>query len=129
MGKQKIDRLLAQLTDNHQADIQNAAAIFAVAQGAVNKLAQNQEAAASESFSVEPLQLTKEDLVRRYGNYNACRKAAKKAGITFVRSPRWSQLIAAFNYIEACQTCISSYIEQNPSPNLTGVKITVMLDR
>lgn len=86
MGKQKNDRLLAQLKDNHQQDIHNEAAIFTVAQGAVNELAhQDANDEGSHAVSPEPLKLTKEDLISRYGNYNACRKAAKKAGISFAR--------------------------------------------
>lgn len=127
MGKQKIDRLLAQLKDNHQQDIQNDAAIFAVAQGAVNELASREEADQIFKDAITPLHLTKDDLIERYGNYNACRRAAKKAGIVFGRSPRWSQLVAAFNYIDACQTCVSNYVAHNPNSALTGVKLTLTL--
>lgn len=133
MGKQKIDRLLAQLNSNHQQDIQNAAAIFTVAQGAVNELAQADTAhppvlsLSAASFSAAPLQLTKADLLSRYGSYNKCRSAAKKAGITFSGTPRWEQIIAAFNYAEACQACVDRYIEQNPNPNLKGTRIAIAL--
>ncbi|MEO1352457.1 MAG: hypothetical protein AAFW84_27270, partial [Cyanobacteria bacterium J06635_15] len=85
MGKQKIARLLEQLKDNHDQDIQNAAAIFTVAQGAVNQLGQLEEerVADSKELPAAPAQLTKIDLINRYGNYNACRKVAKQVGITF----------------------------------------------
>ncbi len=135
MGKQKIDRLLTQLKSSHQQDVQNAAAIFTVAQGAVNVLEQADEAkgetgevrAIAPVSSQPPSQLTKADLISRHGNYNACRQAAKKAGIGFSKTPHWEQLIAAFNYIEACQICIDDYIAQNPNPNLKGIKITIAL--
>ncbi|MFK8182558.1 MAG: hypothetical protein AB8B99_04230 [Phormidesmis sp.] len=128
MGKQKIDRLLAQLKDNHQRDIQTDAAIFAVAQGTVNELAKRaQERAIDDAEALVPLQLTKDDLIAQYGNYNACRRAAKKAGIVFSRSPRWTQLVAAFNYVDACQTCVTNYLAQNPNSALEGVRLTLTL--
>lgn len=128
MGKQKIDRLLAQLKENHQQDIQNSAAIYTVAQGAVNELRSRENVALPEaSPQVNPLKLTKADLIAQYGNYNACRREAKKKGIHFSRSPRWSQIVAAFNYIEACQQCVDSYIAQHPNADLKGIKITVSL--
>lgn len=136
MGKQKIERLLAQLKENQQQDIQNSAAIFTVAQSAVSELAQIEAYSgetASETASEtaapvhKPLQLTKSELVERYGNYNACRRAAKKQGISFTRSPKWSQLVAAFNYVEACQACVNHYIEQHPNAELKGVKLTLAL--
>ncbi|NJM96255.1 MAG: hypothetical protein HC800_02755 [Phormidesmis sp. RL_2_1] len=128
MGKQKIDRLLAQIKDNQQRDIQNAAAIFTVAQAAVNELdKQAGNSLSAKTLSLAPIQLTKADLINRYGSYNGCRQAAKNAGIRFKRSPRWPQLIAAFNYIEACQTCVDEYIAQYPNPYLKGIKITLSL--
>ncbi|MEO1401938.1 MAG: hypothetical protein AAFV72_11910 [Cyanobacteria bacterium J06635_1] len=129
MGKQKIDRLLAQLQNNQSQDIQNAAAIFTVAQGAVNHLDQIEQGLSKERniLPVAPLQLTQADLINRYGPYNACRKAAKQAGITFSKSPRWPQLVAAFNYLEACQTCVNQYMQQHPNPDLHSVSITLRL--
>lgn len=138
MGKQKIDRLLAQLKDNHSQDIQNAAAIFTVAQGAVNQLQANGAEADSyrpinssaDSLQTKalpaPHQLTKADLCDRYGNYNRCRSAAKKAGIT-LRNPSWAQMVAAFSYLEACQNCINAYMQQHPSADLKGVSVTLSL--
>ncbi|MEO1352197.1 MAG: serine/threonine protein kinase, partial [Cyanobacteria bacterium J06635_15] len=74
-----------------------------------------------------PAQLTKIDLINRYGNYNACRKVAKQVGITFRKSPRWPQLVAAFNYLESCQACIDSYLQCYPNPELKGVSVVIKL--
>jgi hypothetical protein len=139
MGKQTIDRLLTKLQDSHEQDIHNAAAIFTVAQGAVNQL-QNRSEIVSKTASdaatqstvlaakqLAPLQLTQAELMNRYGNYNACRAAAKRAGITFSRSPRWTQIVAAFNYLEACQASISAYLQHYPNRDLQGTKITITL--
>lgn len=129
MGKQTIDRLLAKLQENHEQDIHNAAAIFTVAQGAVNQLQNQSETAvwAPEQLPA-PQQLTQAELLNRYGSYNACRMAAKKAGITFSRSPRWSQIIAAFNYLEACQKQVDAYLQHYPNPELKETKITLQLN-
>ena len=85
MGKQTIDRLLAKLQDNHEQDIHNAAAIFTVAQGAVNQLQNQSEmsALAPEQLPA-PQQLTQAELLNRYGSYNACRMAAKKRALPLV---------------------------------------------
>lgn len=131
MGKQKLDRLLAQLKDNQSQDIQNAAAIFTVAQGAVNQLEraeqQNDDAPLPKLLSDAPPDLTKADLISRYGNYNACRTAAKQLGITFSTSPRWPQLVAAFRYLPACQSCVDTYLQRHPHPDIQGIKITLKL--
>lgn len=135
MGKQKLDQLLKQLKDNHAQEIENAAAIFTVAQSAVNQLAADSSPQLtlpdsgkllSDSLS-SPAFVTKADLLKRYGNYNACRQAAKRAGITFSHTPRWSQLVTAFSYLPACQGCVSAYIRQYPHPNLKGVSIKLTL--
>lgn len=128
MGKQKIDQLLAQLKDNHNQDIQNAAAIFTVAQGAVNQLqADNSDTENLESRALPaPRQLTKDDLIDRYGSYNGCRSAAKKAGIT-LHNPPWPQVVAAFNYLEAAQNCVNAYMQQHPCDDLKGVSVTLSL--
>ncbi len=134
MGKQKLDRLLAQLEDNHAQDIENAVAIFTVAQGAVNQLAADSaqpilrpsDDALSNPLAA-PAFVTKADLLKRYGSYNACRQAAKRAGITFRHTPRWSQLVTAFSYLPACQDCVSTYLRQYPHPNLKGVSIKLRL--
>ncbi|MGB3766604.1 MAG: hypothetical protein WA947_08590 [Phormidesmis sp.] len=129
MGKNRIDRLLTQLKDNHTEDIQNAASIFTVAQGAVNQLKEAvlpaETAPALESK--KPQQLTKADLIEKYSSYNGCRSAAKKSGIRFSRTPRWSQMVAAFNYLEACQSCVSAYMQEHPCEELKGVSVTMTL--
>ncbi len=132
MGKQKLDRLLAQLKDNQSQDIQNAAAIFTVAQGAVNQLAQLEQQA---DVLAEPItlsdalpELTQADLIERYGSYNNCRKAAKQLGITFSKNPRWEQLVAAFRYLPACQSCVDAYMQRHPHPDIKGIKIQLTLD-
>ncbi len=133
MGKQTIDRLLTKLQSNHEQDIHNAAAIFTVAQGVVSQLQNPADVTVSgiAALAPEPLpvpkQLTQAELLNRYGSYNSCRAAAKKAGITFSRSPRWTQIIAAFNYLEACQTHIDSYLQHYPNSELKGTKITLNL--
>ena len=128
MGKQTIDRLLTKLQDSHKEDIRSTAAIFTVAQGAVNQLENRDETALLPPEQLPaPQQLTKAELVSRYGSYNACRAAAKKAGITFSRSPRWAQMIAAFSYLEGCQECVNAYLQQHPNPDLQGTKITLTL--
>lgn len=134
MGKKKIDQLLAQLQTNHDTDVQNAAGIFTVAQGAVNDLANavgeqvNALVPSARALPAAPQQLTKDDLLKRYGSYNGCRSAAKAAGITFSRPPRWSQIIAAFSYLDACQACIDNLMRQHPNPELKTVKVTLTLD-
>ncbi|MBE9077242.1 hypothetical protein IQ241_08030 [Romeria aff. gracilis LEGE 07310] len=128
MGKQKIERLLAQLQGNHSQDIQNAAAIFTVAQGAVKQLDQIDRAAPAQTvLPAAPISLTKADLESRYGKFNACRKAAKQAGITFSKTPSWSQLVAAFSYLEACQSCVDAYLQDHPCPDLKGVRLSLRL--
>ncbi|WP_170944039.1 hypothetical protein [Leptolyngbya sp. BC1307] len=130
MGKQKLDQLLKQLEDNHAQDIENAAAIFTVAQGAVNQLAADSSQPIlpeSEVPLAGPSPVTKADLLERYGSYNACRQAAKRAGITFSHTPRWAQLVTAFSYLLACQACVSTYLQQHPDPNLKGVSIKLTL--
>lgn len=129
MGKQNLDRLLAQLQDNHSEDIQSAAAIFAVAQSAVNQIDPPKDVSSLHPSASPhaPLQFTKADLIERYGHYNGCRKAAKLAGIVFHQTPSWAQIIAAFSYQEACQACVSTYIQQHPHPDLKGISLMLNL--
>ena len=136
MGKNRINQLLTQLKDNHQEDIQTAAGIFTVAQSAVNQLKEtvlpDTETRPETKPALEakqPQQLTKADLIEKYKSYNGCRSAAKKLGITFSRTPRWSQVVAAFNYSAACQDCIDAYMQQNPCKELKGVSVTLVLER
>lgn len=132
MGKNRINQLLTQLKDNHQEDIQTAAGVFTVAQSAVNQLKETVLPGAETKPALEagkPQQLTKADLIEKYKSYNGCRSAAKKLGITFSRTPRWSQVVAAFNYSVACQDCIDAYMQQYPCKELKGVSVTLMLNK
>jgi predicted RNase H-like nuclease len=130
MGKKRITQLLDQLKSNQQMELQNAAAIFTVAQVAVNEL---QEQVVSDiAPTVAALQpasdpLDKAELLRRYGSYNGCREAAKKQGIKFSRTPRWEQLSTAFSYTETCRQLIQGYLEAHPHKELKGVSIELKL--
>ena len=139
MGKQRITQLLDQLQANQQRDLQNAAAIFTVAQVAVNQLEAQladpvlkQTAAlpaATALLPVNPAQLLdRAELERRYGSHLACRKAAKALGIKFSKTPSWKQLVAAFTYQAVCQQMIQTYLQEHPSPDLQQVSIQIKLD-
>ncbi|MFQ3615417.1 MAG: hypothetical protein SNJ57_15655 [Cyanobacteriota bacterium] len=142
MGKKRINQLLSQLKENQQADLRNAAAIYTVAQVAVNEL----EAIASAADSAEtekraiapaasapalpaavPIQLTQADLVQRFGSFNGCRSAAKKLGIHFPKTPSWPQLITAFSYVDLFRHLIQDYVQQQEIRNLSGVQFTITL--
>ena len=131
MGKKRVTQLLQQLKENQQQELQNAASIFTVAQVAVNELqaevSQETEQAVAALTSA-PILLDKTELIRRYGPYNGCRKAAKDKGIKFSRTPTWNQLISAFSYFEACRQLIQSYVETHPNPDLKGVSIQLKLE-
>jgi len=124
MGKKRVTQLLEQLKVQQQQDVQNAAAIFTVAQVAVNEL---KEQAAQEqvppvaALPPAPTTASKAQLLQRYDSYNGCRSAAKQRGIKFSRTPSWEQLIAAFGYIEACQAIVNAYLEAHPNTKLQGV--------
>lgn len=145
MGKKRINQLLNQLKENRQAELRNAATIYAVAQVAVNELeaiapAVTPEAATAVQWaiapapstptlpSVGPTALTQADLLQRYGSYNGCRSAAKKLGIHFPKSPSWPQLIAAFSYADVFRQLIQAYAQQKGIRNLAGVQFTVTLE-
>ncbi len=123
MGKKRITQLIEQLKDNQQVELQNAAAVYTVATVAVNELLQ-QESQVTESAVAAlpgvPQKIDKAQLLEEYGSYNACRKAAKKQGIKFSRTPNWKQLTAAFNYAQAFQQIIIAYVEAHPDPGLKG---------
>jgi hypothetical protein len=123
MGKKRITQLLEGLKENQLRDLHNSAAIYTVAQVAVNELQQNslqndQPALAALPPSLEIID--KAQLLEQYGSYNACRKAAKEQGIKFSRTPSWEQLGAALSYAEAFQEIISSYVQIHPYPKLKG---------
>ena len=127
MGKQRVEQLLAQLKETEAKDIENAAAIYTVAQVAVNALEQPQlpqlEPAGLPVVSI----ITKSELLDRYGSFNGCRKAAKKLGIKFSKTPSWQKLEAAFSYREACQKLIKNYLETYPSEHLQGISLDIPL--
>jgi len=130
MGKKRVTRLLEQLKDNQQLELQNAAAIFTVAQVAVNELREqgSQEIEPTvPALPPAPALLDQVELLRRYGSYSGCRKAAKQQGIKFSRTPSWKQLVAAFNYAEACQQLVKSYTKAYPSSALHGITIELKL--
>lgn len=123
MGKKRITQLVEQLKDNQQVELQNAAAIYTVATIAVNELQQESqvtESAVAALPGVPQKKIDKAQLLEQYGSYNACRKAAKKQGIKFSRTPNWKQLTAAFNYAQAFQQIITAYVEAHPDPGLKG---------
>ncbi|WOB43009.1 hypothetical protein HNI00_07450 [Thermoleptolyngbya oregonensis NK1-22] len=148
MGKKRINQLLNQLKENQQAELRNAAAIYSVAQIAVDEL----EAIATTDLpkperaipagiasriapatpapalpAAVPTQLTQAELLQRYGSYNGCRSAAKALGIHFPKNPSWPQLIAAFSYIDTFRQLIHDYAQQQEIRNLSGVRFTVTL--
>lgn len=136
MGKQRIAQLLNQLESDRQKDLKNSAAIYAVAQVAVNQLADYQRAEPSpqspESRDLTALppasfHLDKAALLERYGSYNGCRRAAKDFGLQFSATPSWPQLTQAFSYHEALQHLTSRYLATYPSPALKGVTVRLAL--
>jgi hypothetical protein len=130
MGKKRVTQLLEQLKTNQQMDLQNAAAIYTVAQVAVNEL-QKQVLQDTEpkvaALPPAPVLLNKAELLRRYGSYNSCRRAAKKQGLKFARNPSWKQLATAFSYVAAFQQAIKSYVETYPNLELDGITVELTL--
>jgi hypothetical protein len=144
MGKKRITQLLDQLQANQQQDLQNAAAIFTVAQVAVNQLQEMQAnsaanalpaaseaklaATAASSLSVAaPVEWSEAELRQRYGSHTACRQAAKKQGIVFSKTPTWQQLGAAFAYFDICQELVQSYMQIYPNSDLKGISFQIRL--
>ncbi|KAI9135117.1 hypothetical protein [Acaryochloris sp. CCMEE 5410] len=128
MGKKKINSLLKRLKENHQKDIENSAYIYSVAQGAVNQIdtvAHKQKSGITPSCKLLPSIIDKEELVRRYKNYNGCRKAAKTLGIKFKKTPSWNKLICAFSYAEIFKEICRDYSNNNPDPLLSGITIEI----
>ncbi|MBW4556247.1 MAG: hypothetical protein KME59_09960 [Trichormus sp. ATA11-4-KO1] len=123
MGKKRITQLLENIKENQQHELQNAAAIYTVAQVAVNELQQQNLQVKEQPIAALPSTLKiidKAQLLQLYGSYNACRKVAKERGIKFPRTPSWEQLAAALTYAEAFQTIITNYIQTYPYPKLQG---------
>jgi hypothetical protein len=140
MGKKRIHQLLTQMKETQQADLRNAAAIYTVAQVAVNELAAIASADAPDSVraiasaspapalpAAMPTLLTQAELLQRYGSYNGCRSAAKKQGIHFSKSPSWPQLIAAFSYADPIRQRVQDYVQQQAIGHLSGVRIIVTI--
>jgi hypothetical protein len=129
MGKQRITELLSQLESDRQKDLKNSAAIYAVAQVAVNQLAQSSQDPAAQNHLVPPAPLTldKTELIQRHGSYNGCRKAAKALGIQFRTTPSWQQLAQAFSYAESLQQWVNLYLESYSTPALKGVTLSLRL--
>jgi hypothetical protein len=140
MGKKRIHQLLTQMKENQQADLRNAAAIYTVAQVAVNKLEAIASADAPDSVraiasaspapalpAAMPTLLTQAELLQRYGSYNGCRSAAQKQGIHFSKSPSWPQLIAAFSYADPIRQRVQDYVQQQ-AIGIFRVRITVTIE-
>lgn len=127
MGKKRITQLLDQLQSNHQAELQNAAAVFTVAQVAVNQLEQQ---SMEETIALLPpaQPIDKNELKQRYGSFNACRAAASKQGIHFKKTPTWEQLATAIAYFESIQALIHAYLSQHPTTQLHGLSIEFKFD-
>lgn len=141
MGKKRINQLLAQIKENQQADLRNAAAIYTVAQVAVDELEAIASADSLDSVraiapappapalpAAVPTLLTQTDLLQRYGSYNGCRSAAKKLGIHFSKSPSWPQLIAAFSYADPIRQLVQDYVQRQAISHLSGVRFTVTIE-
>jgi hypothetical protein len=123
MGKKRITQLLEGLKENQLHELQNSAAIYTVAQVAVNELQQQSLQMPQPTLAALPSTpkiIDKAQLLKQYGSYNACRKVAKERGIKFSRTPSWEQLAAALSYAEAFQEIIKTYVETYPYPKLKG---------
>lgn len=75
------------------------------------------------SVASAPKSLDKQELLRRHGSYNECRKVAKANGIKFTTTPTWDKLIDAFSYSEALHQLSQVYLTTYPNPNLAGIKV------
>jgi len=131
MGKKRVTQLLERLKKNQQAEVQNAAAIFTVAQVAVNQLQEKVSDSVEPTVAAlppAPRLFDKAELLRRYGSYQGCRKAAKELGIKFSRTPSWQQLIMAFSYIETFQQMIESYLKIYPTSELHGITFKLEIE-
>ncbi|MEA5567594.1 hypothetical protein [Anabaena sp. UHCC 0399] len=130
MGKKRITQLLEGLKENQLHELHNSAAIYTVAQVAVNELQQQSLQITEPPIAALPSTLEiidKTELLKQYGSYRACRKAAKERGIKFSRTPSWEQLAVAFTYADAFQQIIKSYVETYPNPKLKGTTFEISL--
>ncbi len=139
MGKKRLLELLDQLEENQQQEIQNAATIYTVAQVAVNKLEAQirdteQHPVSNNSSPLAlpsgPVLLSKEELLQRYGSYNACRAAAPKMGIIFKKTPSWERLIHGFSMAEALKKMSQSYLERyfESLPEEMKFEVNIVID-
>jgi ERCC4-type nuclease len=126
MGKQRVAQLLTQLKENQTKDIENAASIYTVAKVAVDALDQAQ-VPQLESPIPEISKITKAELLKQYGNFNGCRKAAKELGIKFKKTPSWEKLEVAFSYQKACQQLVQNYLKTYPNKAVEGVSFDIHL--
>ncbi|HIK18239.1 MAG TPA: hypothetical protein IGS53_23545 [Leptolyngbyaceae cyanobacterium M33_DOE_097] len=129
MGKKRITQLLEQLEANRQAELENAAAIFTVAQVAVNKLqeqvGESSQTALLPAATIDPAaeEITQATLREKYGSHQACRAAAKAQGIRFSKNPTWEQLVVAFRYAAQLRQVANDYLQAQPHPAMRGVTI------
>ncbi|WP_414529968.1 hypothetical protein [Nodularia chucula] len=129
MGKKRITQLLEDLKENYQRDLHNSAAIYTVAQVAVNELKQQNSPVNQTPVAALPFAhnlVDKDQLIKQYGSYNGCRKAAREQGIKFSRTPSWEQLAAAFSYAEVLQQIVTNYVSTYPEPKLQGTKFEIV---
>ncbi len=82
---------------------------------------------ASPALATAPKRLDKQELLRRYGSYNECRKVAKTNGIKFSTTPTWDKLVYAFSYSEALQQISQVYLKAYPNPSLAGITLELTL--
>lgn len=130
MGRKRITQLLEQLEDNQQKELKNAAAIFTVAQVAVNQLQEQALQNSNSAIAALPpalVLLDKSELIQRFGSHTGCRQAAKQQGIRFSRTPTWEQLVVALSYAEALHQLIENYLVTNPNPELHGITFEVKI--
>lgn len=128
MGKKRITQLLEELKENQFHELHNSAAIYTVAQVAVNELQQQNLQMDEQPIAALPSTpkiIDKAQLLKQYGSYRACRKAAKERGIKFSRTPSWEQLVAALSYADIFQQIITSYVETYPNSKLKGTSFEV----
>lgn len=82
---------------------------------------------ASSTLATAPKRLDKQELLRRYGSYNECRKVATANGIKFSTTPTWDKLVYAFSYSEALQEISQVYLKTYPNPALAGITVELTL--
>lgn len=81
----------------------------------------------STPLATAPQSIDREELLRRYGSYNECRKVAKARGIKFTTTPTWDKLVYAFSYSQALHQISQVYLKTYPNPALAGIKVELSL--